>query len=382
MTSRETDPPGVGASSSVLDTEPVLPAFGRGCVTDLVPALLGDDEVPGWLDPAVRAARTTVLLVCDGLGWNQIQRRPHRVPTLRSMQGGPITTVAPSTTATALTSIATGEPPGRHGVVGYRIRTAGEILNVLRWATPAGDARREISPEVVQPDEAFLGHHPPVVTRAEFAHSGFSRAHLAGTRLVGYRTTSTMVVEIGRLVAAGEPFVYAYYDGLDKVAHEYGLDAHHDAELAAVDRLVGDIAETLGRDCALVVTADHGFVDSRDRAVPVDPEVRRLATAESGEARFRWLHAREGQRDELLAAAREAHGHQAWVWSADEMIDEGWFGPEVTDAARARLGDVALVARERWAFTDPADTGPLELVGRHGSVTADEMFVPALTLTT
>ncbi|RMH77291.1 MAG: PglZ domain-containing protein [Actinomyces sp.] len=362
--------------------EPVLPAFGRGCVTDLVPVLLGDVEDAPWIDPAVREARSVVLLVCDGLGWNQIRRHRHRLPTLAGLKGGPITTVAPSTTATALTSIATGEPPGRHGVVGYRIRTAGEILNVLRWATPSGDARRSIVPENLQPDQAFLGHHPPVVTRAEFAGSGFSRAHLAGSRLVGYRTVSTMVVEIGRLVRAGEPFVYAYYDGLDKVGHEYGLDIHHDAELEAIDRLIGDIAESLGRDAALVVTADHGLVDSRDHAVDVDPEVRGLATAESGEARFRWLHVPESRRDELVAAARERHGEQAWVRTADEMIEEGWFGPEVTPAARARLGDVALVARDRWAFTDPADTGPIELVGRHGSVTADEMYVPALTLTT
>ena len=33
-----------------------------------------------------------------------------------------------------------------------------------------------------------------------------------------------------------ERFVYAYYDGPDRVAHEYGLVAHYDAELAATDR--------------------------------------------------------------------------------------------------------------------------------------------------
>ena len=59
-------------------------------------------------------------------------------------------------------------------------------------------------------------------------------------------------------------------------------------------------------------------------------------------------------------------------------IDDGWWGPEVTDAARSRLGDVALVAREPVSFVDPADTGPFELVGRHGSLTAAEMFVPLL----
>ena len=42
------------------------------------------------------------------------------------MTGGPITSVVPSTTATALTSITTGLSPGEHGVVGlpHRRRTA------------------------------------------------------------------------------------------------------------------------------------------------------------------------------------------------------------------------------------------------------------------
>jgi hypothetical protein len=61
------------------------------------------------------------------------------------------------------------------------------------------------------------------------------------------------------------------------------------------------------------------------------------------------------------------------------MIEDGWFGPVVTDAARARLGDVALVARGNLAFVDPADTGPVQLLGRHGSLTAAEMLVPALS---
>ena len=42
---------------------------------------------------------------------------------------------------------------------------------------------------------------------------------------------------------------------------------------------------------------------------------------------------------------------------------------EVVDAARGRFGDVALVAREPVSFDDPADSGPFELIGRHGSLT-------------
>ena len=63
------------------------------------------------------AEQSTVLLTLDGLGWNQLQPRRALAPTLTSaMQGGPVCTVAPSTTSTALTSIVTGMPPGEHYV--------------------------------------------------------------------------------------------------------------------------------------------------------------------------------------------------------------------------------------------------------------------------
>jgi len=56
-----------------------------------------------------------------------------------------------STTATAMTSLTTGLSPGEHGVVGYRVHVHHEILNVLRWSTPDGDARRSIPPSEFQP---------------------------------------------------------------------------------------------------------------------------------------------------------------------------------------------------------------------------------------
>ena len=113
-------------------------------------------------------------LALGRLGWNQLGQRPAVAPVLHGLDGGAITTVVPSTTATALTSITTGLQPGEHGIVGYRFPVKGEILNTLRWTTPSGDARNRIPPHRTQPVPAFLGGNVPVVTKAEFASSGFS----------------------------------------------------------------------------------------------------------------------------------------------------------------------------------------------------------------
>jgi predicted AlkP superfamily pyrophosphatase or phosphodiesterase len=359
--------------------ELVLPDYGGPCITNIVPALLGPpDEAPAWLPAVVADASQVVLFVVDGLGWEQLQTRLALVPTAATMASLPITTVAPSTTATALTSITTGLPPGEHGVVGYRMAVHGEVLNVLRWSTATGDARQSIPPSKLQPTPPFLGERPPVVTRAEYRRSGFTGAHLDPARYWGYRTLATMVTEVDRLLRSSEPFVYAYYDGLDKVAHEYGLGEHYDAELSWIDHTIDRILAVLPRGAALVVTADHGQVEVGGNVVPLAGEVLGLCSMQSGEGRFRWLHARAGRAGALVDAATAHHGDDAWVVTRDQMIGDGWLGPVVTEAAASRLGDVALVARRDVAFHDPQDTGPYELVGRHGAVTSAEMLVPLL----
>lgn len=368
-----------GFAGRIAVDQLVLPDYSGACISNIVPALLdGGADEPAWMPEIALDASQVVLLVLDGLGWEQLQERKHLAPCLSSMTGGPITSVSPSTTATALTSIATGTPPGEHGVVGYRVAVNHDVLNILRWFTPGGDARVNYPPQEFQTIEPFCCQRPAMVTKAEFSTSAFSDAHLAGTRFRGYRVPSTMVVEIRRALKAGEPFVYAYYDGIDKVSHEYGLAEHFDAEIAAVDHLVSEIMSVLPQGACLMITADHGQVDVGDRIITPHADILLNTSFQSGEGRFRWFHARPGRERDLLAAAEQHHSDVAWVRSKEQTIDELWWGPVVSNEARSRLGDVALVAREPVSFHDPADSGPFELIGRHGSLTSAEMYVPLL----
>lgn len=359
---------------------PVLPAYGDSCISDIVPALLGSPGSAGRspLTAAAGDARAVVLLVVDGLGWNQLVERRVTAPTLHSMEGRPITSVAPSTTSAALSSITTGLAPSEHGIIGYRMHMGEHVMNVLRWGDHTGDLRPKYPPRIVQSCPPFLGRSVPVLSKAELEGSGFTEAHLDGVRHHGWRAASSIAVEVGRLVAAGEKFVYAYYDGVDKIAHERGFGDFYDAELAAADRIVAEILGSIPADSVLIVTADHGQVHVGDGTRSVAAEVAALTEAMSGEGRFRWLHARPGAERALVECAGDAHGAEAWVVSRDQVIEERWFGPAPQADVRRRMGHVALVAREAVSFEDPAEAGGFDLVCRHGSLTADEMFVPLL----
>ncbi len=376
--------------SAGVAPDPVLPDYTGACLSNLVPALLAQpDHTPAWVPDTARDATQIVLLVLDGLGWEQLLERTTVAPTLAAAAsaGRTMTSVVPTTTATALTSIGTGRPPCEHGVLGYRLAVEGDsILNVLRWQVGSGpnaDVRQTMPASEFQPYPAFPGSSGPVpvVSRNEFGGTGFTAIHLGNSPLYGYRVMSTMVVETRRLLADGFPLVYAYYDGIDKIAHAHGLGEYYEAELSAIDELVAEIASSLPTGATLVVTADHGQVDVGPRVQLLGRDIMSCVRLVSGEGRFRWLHAKPGATADLLACATELYGTSTWVRSTDQLVDDGWFGGPLRPGLRSRLGDVALIPHAPIAFLDPADTGETRLASRHGSLTSAEMLVPLLCLT-
>jgi hypothetical protein len=352
--------------------ERVLPDYGGQCVTGLAPALVGVEPVD-WLPAAVQDAEAVVLLVLDGLGADALRAHPGDLPVIAGLDGGSITTVAPSTTASALTSIATGLAPSQHGLVGFRVRLDRTVLNVLRWPNGKGAP----DPFTVQRHDAFLGRPVPVVTRREFQHTGFTDAHLRGTRFVGWSTVSALVEHCRQLVAADERLVYAYYPGVDTVAHEHGIKSDfYRAELRAADWLVDTLLDALPDSTALLITSDHGQMEIEPDGWIQLPALEPLVELQAGDARFRYLYARPGAARELAEAAHAEAGARAWVLTREQLFDEGWLGPRPAGSIGGRVGDVVLAARDAVAFVDPALPQEATLKAMHGSLTPDEMQVP------
>ena len=110
--------------------------------------------------------------------------------------------------------------------MGYRFVVAGadgpEVMNVLRWRTPSGDARPFVDPVAFQPLHPFQGHPVPVVSKSEFVGTGFTEAHQRGAPVGRVVVASSLAVEVSALAGTGEPLVYAYYEGIDKIAHFRG----------------------------------------------------------------------------------------------------------------------------------------------------------------
>ena len=371
----------ITVSDEHLELQRTVPDYGGRCITSVMPSILaGTGAAP--LHPELERAKVVVLFVVDGLGWHQLRRNRDWAPSLAAAcdDSSPMTTVAPSTTATALTSLTTGATPGEHGLVGYRVPTSLGLMNSLRWRAGGQDARALVPPEELQPVVPFCGQPAAVVTRAEFKRSGFTSAHLRGGTFWGWRNLGELVESVRNAVDAGAATVFAYYDTLDTVAHMHGLGEHYREALAVVEQLAVALRASLPDHVALAVTADHGMVEVLEPPIMIESEIVALTNGWSGEARMLWLHARAGNAADLVALCGQ-YSSMAEVAPVERVLDERWLGPHVSAHARDRIGDVALVPLGTEAFTMPDEDRPHHpLIGRHGGLTAEEMHVPFVVL--
>ncbi|MHC1558009.1 alkaline phosphatase family protein [Actinomycetospora sp. C-140] len=380
-----------------------------GTLADVSPSLAAALGVEGFDDTlGVGAARGVALLLVDGLGATLLDAHAERAPALAELaaRGRVLDAGFPATTAVSVTSLGTGLPSGEHGIVGYSMGVpplddptapADVVLNTLRWcahgATDPVDLRRELPPELVQAAPTVLqraaraGVAVATVAPEIQRRSGLTRAALRGGRFHGVSALGDLGAEVldGLATESAEErtFCYAYHGDLDMIGHAFGPGSRPWLlQLAVVDRLVAAIAEDLPADTVLAVVADHGMVGT-DAGWRIDLDttpallagVRRLA----GEARVRHVFVADGALDDVTAAWRAELGDAAWVRTRDEAIDDGWFGPKVTDAARGRIGDVVAAAQGNWTLVrsriEPMETA---LVGHHGSLTDAEQKVPLL----
>lgn len=374
-----------------------VPDYDRG-IHHLVPAavaaVLGRRQD---LLPLPDRPKAVAVLVVDGLGRSLLDRHRSRAPGLADGPGTTLHAPFSSTTATSLTGIGTGRPPGEHGIVGYSLRVPGDTrpLLALTWSwevhDPAMAVPDEVVPEELQPlptafDEArALDVRPVTVLREEFVPSGLTRAGLRGGDVVtASGLEATLDAVAAELGAAGPSIVYAHHGDLDTIGHLTGPGSPEwEEELTRIDTAIRHLAGQLPDDTALVVTADHGMVHIPPQGfveLTEHPALLAGVTTLTGDPRARQLHTEPDATGHVLAAWRDHCGGRAHVLSRDEAIRAGWFGPRVLDRVRPHIGDVVVSARDpetAWVHAD-ADLFGGRLPGMHGAITPEELEVPAL----
>jgi hypothetical protein len=361
------------------------------------------------LDSLAKGAQQVVVCLLDALSFSRFTHwleGPGR-PLLKMVEDGllaPLTSVLPSTTTSALTTLWTGRSQAEHGILGYELllREYGLIANMITLAPAAFDNQRGlleragVRPQSLLPvptlgtrlmqagmeAHAFIGN--------SIRGSGLSRMHYADTTVHGFGSPADLWHSMRQLVERapdGKRFTWAYYSGVDALSHIYGPDSdlvRAEFEFfvrAMVDLFVQPLGQSAGRDVLLLLLSDHGQV-----ATTVQPLfqlsrhpnlTRGLHCSPTGEARLPYLYLKPG-RVEMVREYINREWPDVFTWlDSGDALRAGLFGPGTPcEQAASRLGDAVLVSHGPaylwWA--DKPDT----LLGRHGSLTAEEMLVPLL----
>jgi hypothetical protein len=213
--------------------------------------------------------------------------------------------------------------------------------------------------------------------------SGLTRAIGRGERYHPADSLEAVADGALKLLNAPRAFVFGSHPRLDAAGHVRGVasQAWKD-ELVAVDHAARLMAEQLPRDTVLVVSGGHGMVDLRppERLDLADhPDLAAGVRILGGEARARYVSTVAGATDDVLEAGRSRLGDRMWVWTRDEAIATGIFGPRVTERARERMGDIVAAAFGRVGIVERnVDPAQARLNGHHGSLTPAEQLVPLL----
>lgn len=401
----------------------VAPSYdGRGLlaipatVLDAFGVRTSDDPPPlSDLDPAlVDGARQIVVVLADGLGWWQMERFcadgitpfiAKLVARARARDAAQLleaTTIFPSTTAAAITTLHTARTPQEHGNIAYFtwLDEFEQVTQMLRWGPgvtrrgsyfddPKLDPRAYVKVPSIHGRLVERGIVTYLVEPEVFRNEAMKRMHAREATYVGYHLPTTMGVLVRALVetrphGSRAAYIYAYWAGIDTSSHLYGpMSAEAAAEAASFDlNLARAVGDRRAGDTLMILTADHGhsFTDP-DKLVDLlgDEDLRSLLRNPlAGEPRLAFLHTNE-------ASAVRDHIEARWpgtftLLSRDELLDAGFFGGRGdTSLAKRRVGEVcAMLSTGRAARIMRVDGQDFRHRGSHGGLSPEEMRIPIL----
>lgn len=357
-----------------------------------------------------------VLLLVDGFGWRFFEKYQHASFLNRFSKAGKVeklTSQFPSTTAAHVTTIHTGQPVGKTGLFewfSYEPQLD-RIIAPLMFSY-ATDRDRDTLVDVISPENLY----PRGTLYQELAKSGvqgfvfgargytpspYSNTIMHGAKLNSFKTLAEALVNLGETLAKrpGPAYLHLYFDKIDSLCHEYGPSAPQvEAEIQVFLLIMEHFFTRIfsgKKKVLLFLTADHGTVE-------VDPETtiylnrhpdlkgveRFLARDRAGEllvpagsARDMFLYVREGMLDQAQRFLSSGLQGKASVVKTRWLMENGYFGPEISKRFRERVGDLVILPYHNesvWWYEKKVFEQ--NFYGHHGGLTPQEMEIPLLTL--
>ena len=341
----------------------------------------------------LQQARHVVLLVIDGLGHAQLKHHAGQGALMQARVSS-LSSVFPSTTASAVTTFMTGQAPIRHGLTGWHMwfKELGVVGAPLPFHIRGSNVGLErlgrSAQELLQlnPLSSRLARRSVIIQPAYLCDSAFSDALRGEAQSQPITDFTELTARITALAVQTEPsYCYAYWPTLDSLSHIHGSMSEQAGEhLRQLDEHIADCVQQLrGSGTVLLVCADHGFIDTRAetrlRLADYPDIAQTLCLPLCGEPRTVYCYVRAGQEANFERAVEEQLGHAARVIRSQQALENGWFGhgPQ-NEQLQSRIGTHILLMQDEYCLTDQlvSENRVFSLIGVHGGLSDAELAVP------
>jgi len=354
------------------------------------------DEYPleGPLEGLLNDVKKIVIFLIDGMGYEKFIEMNKELNFENVVK---VSSVFPTTTAAALTSWFTAKTPKEHGLLGYilYLREIGSIANMIEFSYPGvegGIFSSMMKKRIHKLENVFdllknEGLYGGVLTHSTIANSGLSYFIHRNGHIMSYYYMGDLLATLKRRLSEDwQGILYIYWGYLDGLGHKKGPDS--DAYEIELRRLLTELkrflTESLNNETLFVITSDHGMVQvpssNNNFLKPTDTFNRLLSSPPGGEMRMMYFYLSRRNNVELLKHYFDSnYPDSADFLTPREALDLELFGPgRMHPELYNRVGDVIMVARENNAFTYMYSGGEERLLGMHGGLTKEELYVPAV----
>lgn len=332
--------------------------------------------------------RHVALIITDGAGVRPLEGALPADSYMRSHTVATVTSVFPPTTTAATTSYYCGQSAYEHGWLGWQLyfkEYATDATTFMRTTYYTGKSIDGPQPALaLMPFETVFEKikraRPDLVTRSQYAFDTYTD-HGAGEhlRIGSFADLCDNLARISR--TDGPSFTISYWGEPDTSMHDKGVGSEAALkQFRTIDRELSSLSKR-ARDMLIIVTADHGLINSTPIYLNDYPDIIDLLIMPPMlETRAAALYVKPYRHGEFERLFREYFGENFLLLSREDIYRTGIFGR----GARHRkfddfIGDyvACAVSDKNLAFRIP-DGRYDSLVGKHAGLTEDEMLVPVI----
>ena len=364
------------------------------------------------LAPNLRNCNKVLLFLVDGMGKNILDKYSSVTPYLNSLaQGGEIKTITsifPSTTANALTTLHTALATKKHRIIDWYIyldktdsifmplpfkHVLSEPANNNTFRKFSSDySQKTIYEKLFEKNIDSTIYYPKV-----FSGGSYNKIFMKGASINEYidisDLLSTLVKHINK-PCTGKEYIFVYWPFLDMTEHKYGP---HSSEVQIhLKQLDGFIYKDFIRKLSsrakesvgIIMTADHGQISCNPQDTHYLNNYRTLKRcfkksknykniSPIGNKRDLFIHAKNTHKDILLTYLKNKINNAEIVNLDDNTIKE-LFGTFKEDKQfNSSIGDILILPKKNnlvWYKYYKNDTYTSR--GTHGGLSSEEMEIP------